>query len=406
MICRCLFIFLAFSFFSSSAWGISEWHGKNANFELRGFARLSGSYLHYSSNPLVEEKDEGAGGGVFRLLGDGALGPRINVGMNFLQEILFLNSDESNLRDVERSDLFTWQQAEKNDYIAQFSLDTLVAQWRSTRLDLSFGRQPVNLATTFFFTPNDFFAPFAAQTFFRSYKSGVDAARAEIRLGDLSQLSLIGVLSYDQDKQADTGWEEEPDWRDTSLLARFVTNRWDWEWAFLAGTIHEETVLGGSFQGEFIQWLGIRTEGHFASPDKGQGDDRLELCLGLEHRFDNSLDIRFEYFYHGGGFGTMDKASTVLFTGEEYGGYLGKNYTAVSATYEFTPLLYGQVLLLVNWTDSSRLWSGYGVYSLSDESDMALTFSLPCGDTPDQQGIHSEFGSLPYAAALEYRLYF
>jgi hypothetical protein len=54
------------------------------------------------------------------------------------------------------------------------------------------------LASTYYFSPNDFFAPFTADTFYREYKAGVDAVRLDINLGTLSQLTLIGALTYDE----------------------------------------------------------------------------------------------------------------------------------------------------------------------------------------------------------------
>jgi hypothetical protein len=46
----------------------------------------------------------------------------------------------------------------------------------------------------YYFTPNDFFASYAAQTFYRSYKPGVDAARLDWQWSELSQISLMTVV--------------------------------------------------------------------------------------------------------------------------------------------------------------------------------------------------------------------
>jgi len=107
--------------------------------------------------------------------------------------------------DVERSSALEWSFSDDN--YEHLAIDRLNFRVSGNHFDLIIGRQPINLATTFYFTPNDFFAPFAAQSFYRVYKPRVDAVRAEVRLGDLSQLSLISVLGFTPDPDSDTGWE-------------------------------------------------------------------------------------------------------------------------------------------------------------------------------------------------------
>ena len=109
--------------------------------------------------------------------------------------------------DVERSSALEWSLSESN-YI-HTAIDRLNIHWIKDRVDIIAGRQPINLATTFYFTPNDFFAPFAAQTFYRVYKPGVDALRTEVRLGELSQLSLICALGYSPEKGSANGLERK-----------------------------------------------------------------------------------------------------------------------------------------------------------------------------------------------------
>ena len=77
-----------------------------------------------------------------------------------------------------------------------------------------------------------------------------------------------------------------------------------------------------------------------------------------------------------------------------------------SPHYSFSPLIYGEILYLRNWTDGSYTLSLNAVYSVSDESDLALTSTLPGGSEPDSGEIQSELGSLPVQFSLEYRYYF
>ena len=186
------------------------------------------------------------------------LGIEVNAYQTWIPEgLLGIRSGLGTAPNVERSDAL--ERSLGNDRYAHMVADRLNIRWSKGPLDLTLGRQPVNLATTFYFTPNDFFAPFAAQTFYRVYKPGVDALRAEIGLGGLSQLSLISVLGYSRDPNSDTGWSDDPLGDRTSYIGRISTVFHDFEWALLGGQLQDRDVAGGSIQGELFRWLGKDT---------------------------------------------------------------------------------------------------------------------------------------------------
>ena len=144
------------------------------------------------------------------------------------------------------------------------------------------GRQPINLASTFYFTLNDFFAPFSAQTFFRQYKSGVDAARLDWQWTEFSQLSLMTVVSYKREA-SNTGWSTSPDWSETSYLVRASTLFDVFEWVGIVGKINGDDIVGLDFQSEVFNGLGVRGEGHICFPDEQEEPIDVKFSLGLEH---------------------------------------------------------------------------------------------------------------------------
>jgi hypothetical protein len=228
--------------------------------------------------------------------------------------------------------------------------------------------------------------------------------RAEVRLGNLSQLSLISVLGYEREPDSDTGWSRDPDWHRTSYVGRISKTFRDFEWALLGGVVREADVIGGSLQGELFQWLGIRSEGHFADPDDSQRN--LELSLGIEHRWENSLNLRLEHFYHGNGASSVSDYDITPTTAQGNSIYLGRNYTALGIGYEFTPLLNAEMLTIANLIDHSYLLSFNAIYSLSDEAELATNLGVPIGKKPEGNEIKSEFGLYPYTVSIEVRCYF
>ena len=396
--------------FSAPAWAFYELSAEAGSVDLRGMVRGFGTaYRNPDNDFFYEERSDAGVAGIARLIMQAEAGQHLSFYVNAYQTYIpsSLVSSQAGLGtplDVERSAALEWSFS--NDKYVRLAIDHLNARYSHNRLDLIVGRQPINLSTTFYFTPNDFFAPFAAQVFYRVYKAGVDAIRAEVRLGDLSQLSLISVLGYKSDPASDTGWSDEPHSDRTSYLGRISTVFYDFEWALLTGVVRENNIIGGSLQGELFQWLGVRAEGHVADPDEPQQDSYSELSVGVEHRWGNSLNIRLEQFHHGSGTGSTSDYVTKYPAAQGESSYLGRNYTALGIGYEFTPLLNAEMLAIANLTDHSYLLSFNAIYSLSDEAELVVNLGVPIGDEPEGAEIKSEFGLSPYMANIEVRIYF
>jgi len=381
-----------------------QWQDNDKSVELRGLFRGFGLAANNPNDDVLFKKDKVLTGGIFgRLMLDAQLSSvsfEMHAVQSYIDEKLRTGGSRfGSLMDVERSNALHWRFAGDD---ADLMIDRINMQIASDTIYFKLGRQPINLATTFYFTPNDFFAPFAAQTFYRTYKPGVDAAKLDLQLGELSQLSLMAVAGYEADYQNDTGWSDRPDWSETSYLARASTLLKTFEWAVLLGTVKNDEIIGVDFQGELFEWLGVRGEGHLRFPDESGKSRDVKFSLGIDYRFENTLTLRLEQFYQRSGSTDPDDYNF----DDTNSFYLAQNYTALGGSYEFTPLLLGDVTWLFNHIDSSNLLALYATYSLSDEAELAMGANLPIGDQPDNGTLESEFGSYPKSISIEYRLYF
>jgi len=86
--------------------------------------------------------------------------------------------------------------------------------------------------------------------------------------------------------------------------------------------------------------------------------------------------------------------------------YLARHYSALGASYEITPLLNSDILLLYNWVDQSRIIALNAVYSLSDESELVFNMNIPSGEKTQGNMIKSEFAGQGKSIGLEWRQYF
>jgi len=338
---------------------------------------------------------------------DGGIGEKwrfeFNAYQTYIQKSLQVSQNTRDLSlSTERSSLFE-HNFSNNNYM-HFAIDRFALRWSNQILDLTIGRQAINLATTFYFTPNDFFAPFAAQTFYRLYKPGVDALRAEVNLGDFSQISWISVLGYKADLNRDTGWSNEPDSHRASHLLLWSNVFGNFEGVLMLGRVVDKNVIGGALQGELFKWLGIRLEGHHGNSQHDSVGDYQQFSLGLEHRWENSLELRLELFYNGLGEYSVSHYRAASTAGSVR--YLARRYSALGASYDITPLLMGEALIISNLDDQSQLLSLNTVYSLSDESELVVNANIPFGSKPDNGRLKSEFGVYSKSVSMELRFYF
>jgi hypothetical protein len=393
----------SFALYSSSA--------GNLDLSLGGFIGSGGGVAKYPGEGFYAAGSGDSWFGDFRLLANAGAGENLEANINILQNVrstpaLLFSGSAPVQRDVERSGRFYRQQHDSPNTQAAIVLDAASVKYGNRSNELTIGRQPISTTVTFFFTPNDFFAPFAPNSFFRVYKPGVDALRYERRLKALSQLSVIGVLGYEPEPGADSGWSNAPDWRRSTVMSRMTHTAGNFEWGGIVGVVRESLIAGFSLQGELFDRLGVRAEGHYGDSWAERPDNGLMATVSLEHRFPGSLTLRLEYMYNGYGSGSIGEALQDREQGLSGRGYLGRNYCAFDLGYEISPLLFGEVLFLKNWSDDSYLVSFNAVYSVSDESDLALTATIPGGSEPDSGQMRSELGSLPVQFALEYRHFF
>jgi len=287
---------------------------------------------------------------------------------------LILDADVSGLH-------FEYHQVAQQIFVSQhqqqFRTDRLNMSYSSDTFHLKLGRQAVNLATTFFFTPNDVFAPFLAQTFNRDYKQGVDALYSEFFIGDLSQLSLILVNNT---------FEDVP----SSKVLRYESAFKNISWMVFVGEINNPSsqnhrIVGGSIQTDIFDSIGIRSEMNIR---KKSGTQITEWVLGLEYHWENDVSLNVEWFEH-----SIAAATANL-------PYNGKQYAATGLSYQITPLLLGTFNLIRNMDDQSQLSTAYLNYSLSNESILNFSILYPSGATL------SEFNQYTKAVGLEYHVYF
>jgi hypothetical protein len=375
----------------------------NYQLDLRLLARVLVDYRDYPNSPLSPTHVAHPLTGVFRLELQQAWAQSVSSHFNILISQASAQSEAGPQRDVNRSG---WLYHSFNDHKdGLLAVDQLDLTFEGNHVRLRAGRQSIGLGTTFFFSPNDFFAPFAPQSFYRVYRPGVDAIRVTWFTGALSEAEWIYVLGYEADPKHPLEYRHQPSSHLDSMLVRTTGVIGPVEVNLFIAQIGADEVLGTAWQMDWAPWVGMRFEAQVR--DEQNSHKRNQVSLSIDHRFETGLDIRAEWFYYGPGASRPQDYQRTLAQTEDASSYLARYYMALGASYVLTPLWTLDAALLLNLVDESQLYSLQGLVSVSDESEFQIAVRVANGNSDEHlPTIESEYGLYPLQLSLEYRIYF
>jgi len=398
-------------------------------FGVDGRLRTFGGLVDYSKLPsfLKDQDTESLFQTSLRLMADGRAWKRLSYEVHVVQTLnlasasaggLFLDSGSNRYQALDG----TWEQYNEGDISANLALDRFNVKLSFPWADLTVGRQAITFGKAYFWNPLDVFLPFAAEQYERDYKTGVDAVRLDLPIGNFSGVSLIGVLGREialsgRFVNEHESWDSS--WYGSALLFRAYTNVADWDLAIQSGKIYGGYQLGGGAVGE-IGLLEFRFEAAYFTPEgesaslpfpfQGQLlEDHWAAVLGVGHRFENTLTLEFEYLYNGAGDSDNLEASLLrLAQGSTL--HMGTHLTGALVSYDIIPILNVQAVWIYSFSDQSSLLQPVFTLSLSDEAELLFGASFSVGSRPFKEGfiprLQSEFGSYPDIYFIELKYYF
>ena len=285
------------------------------------------------------------------------------------------------------------------------SFDRLNLQIDLNRIRIVVGRQAVTWGVAYFWPSLDLFAPFAPRRVDRDYKPGIDAIRATIPLGALSEVEVIGAVLGPSLS------------RDGTLGALTRLNLGPFDWGLMGGKFHRDTVAG-SFLTADAWGTGLRGEVRWTQ--SGDPEDRVRdrrtfwrTAAGVDRQLTPTLSVTVEFSFNGHGASQASEyldwstADRVL-RGEI--NTLGRFYTGGSGVWRFHPLGTLTNTLLVNWQDPSTLWVPSFQWSTSNNSDVLAGAQIGIGKGLQSSGMgpvpQSEYGLVPNTLFAAIRIYF
>ena len=315
-----------------------------------------------------------------------------------------------------------WDQDDRGEVQAALAVDRVNVTFSLPWADFTVGRQAVTFGKAYFWNPLDVFFPFDPQQLDRDYKPGVDAFRLDVPIGLFSGVNFLYVLGREKDvsgQYVDGSSFYDASWTGSSLLVRAFTTAADWDLSLMAGKVYGGWLAGGGASGEIgplevrfeaAQFL-ARQDDRLPCPMHGKlYEDHLMAVAGIGHRFENTLTLELEYLYNGAGDPDNLEASFLRVL-HGITPHAGRHLTGFMVSYEFLPILLGQMVWLHSISDDSGVVQPSLQLSLSEEVDLLVAATFSRGDRPSlRYGLipvyESEFGSYPDVYLIEIKFYF
>ncbi|WP_428242899.1 hypothetical protein [Gynuella sp.] len=276
------------------------------------------------------------------------------------------------------------------------NLDRLQWYQRFPHADLYLGRQPITLGTARFASGTDVIYPTELAALPSDYRTGVDAIRLEIPVGELSVLDSGFVGSRNSD--------------DNVAFGRYKTNVQAIDWTLTAIAWHDAHIYSLGTEGA-LSSFGLWQELAWLQPSSGR--TLLRWSLGFDQSIGDFL-VQLEYHYNQPGSQNaghyLTNTSSDPFYQRGAINLYGEHYLFASLSWLNGVRSSFESSLSANLDDGSLMLTPYLTRSLSENSELTLQVNLPLGDQPlftqRQFSMGSEFGSYPTSITLQLKGYF
>ena len=382
-------------------------------------------YDNYSFAPYFDKDIAHDFSSVARIIFEGGSHNKYSYELHAIQAYNYSNID-TGVTGRDTSMLYTdlgdnW--IEKTDQAANYYIDRANIKFSVQDLDIRFGRLAVGFGKPFFWNLFDYYgSPYLNQ----EYKAGIDALRIDKAISSFSGINLVinqqKILTQSGsylENNATQSYQRLGSKEAMGLLLRGYTTVKDTDYALLYKREPEGHRVGIELDGEIgsvnfydeITYLWGSEE--ISMPGSYQGNllnNYLMNVLGVNYRFDNSLQITAEHLFNGIGDSNNLDASNIRYK-NGVSTSLNDHLSGVSLSYEFNPLLVGRYDSKLAWEDSSQQHNFSFIRSITDNVDLIAGGQINIGDRPNgdnwqNPNIQSEFGRLTNSFYFELKCYF
>jgi len=305
---------------------------------------------------------------------------------------------------------------EEGTYSYCHELDRAFVAFRNDRAEVTVGRQAIGWGRGALFGTIDVFSPFSPLEVDREWRRGVDAVRADVRLGGHGSLDIVLA--------------GEETWDDSALVARLGgrSDSGTWDGDFVLGKRGEDSMYAGTFSASTPGGAAVYGElAFFETPEHfdngglfGSDGSVAKAVLGAWRRYDvgEGLTLRAEYHYSGFGCEdvsvleptspTFDPAYAALFLSRFQRGDMqiaGRQAAALQASYQLSDVWTSGLAVIGNPDDGSGVVTPSLAWDFSDSVSVSMSVFASYGREPVAGIPRSEYGGSPVSVFLQVSIY-
>lgn len=333
------------------------------------------------------------------------ISPRIQDKILFQESVYFSDIEPLTYRVTDfHSRILPGKDAPVASFGIYHNLDRFSVTLKTKFADIIVGRQAIAWGSGHVINPTDIIAPFTFTELDTEERRGVDAVRIRIPLGTLSELDL-GYLPGDDFKSANS-----------AFFLRGKTYFLKTDMSLLILGFRENLLLGldvtraigGAgfwFEAAYVIPAALTFSGNLSTAEKNY----FRLSTGFDYNFSGELYTYIEYHFNSAGSKDPSEyfslfTETAFTDGAVY--LMGKHYLNFGATYQLTPLVTVNGLVILNLGDHSFSFSPTLEYNLKEDIYFSAGAYLGIGKSPGAVLFRSEFGSYPSMFFTSFRVYF
>ncbi|MCP4221646.1 MAG: hypothetical protein GY765_43880 [bacterium] len=300
------------------------------------------------------------------------------------------------------------------------NLDRLFVTFKTKLADITIGRQAIGWGAARVINPTDVIAPFAFTDLDTEERRGVAAVRLVLPLGTMSELD-VGYVFGNKFK-----------FQNSAFFLRGKLYVLKTDVALLLMGFKENLLLGFDLA-RSIKGAGFRFEAAYVEPSFFNKDEPSEFwggslpvkrdpayfraSVGMDYNFSTTFYGFFEYHFNSAGRSDVSEYVEVMNTtafreGADY--FLGKHYLNLGVTWQLTPLMPFNGLLIFNVRDGSLNFSPTLEYNIKEDIYLSFGAYIGIGKRPQPgpcnpdiiAGLRSEFGGYSNMVFTSFRIYF
>jgi hypothetical protein len=341
--------------------------------------------------------------------------PRIQDPLLFKEDIFFAQINPAIYRvDDFRPLLFPGKGENIGSYGIYHNLDRLFVSYKTGFADFFFGRQTIAWGSARVVNTTDILSPFTFNELDTEERRGVDALRVRIPIGNMDELDLGYVFGRDLKFKHSAFF----------IRGKVYVKKTDLSFLLLG---FQENLLIGLDISRSLGGAGFWCEGAYVLTDFFKRENASGLpkeenyfraSMGLDYNFNKKLYGFFEYHFNSAGKRKSELypeflGSSAFNKGSVY--LMGKQYLNLGVTYQITPLIPFEGLLIFNLIDGSLILSPTLEYNIAENMYLSAGAYVGVGKQPvlagcSCSGFHfnfsSEFGSYPSIFFTSFRIYF